>query len=82
MLVIWGPAIALLFDPSSDLANWGIPMILYEPRASFIGWMVLMILVSPFLQLMAMVFSAYLILPGWMKRMEPYDRSRSGIASR
>jgi len=53
MLVIWGPLTRMLFDPSADIANFGIPMILYKPRASFIGWIVLMIVVSPFLQALA-----------------------------
>ena len=34
----------MLFDPTADLANFGIPQLLYEPLASFIGWLVLMIL--------------------------------------
>ncbi len=62
MLVIWGPFTLKLFDPSVDLAQTGIPLILYDPRASFIGWQVLMMFVSPFLQLLTTVFAATLRL--------------------
>ncbi len=58
MLIIWGPATRMLFDPAANLANFGIPMILYEPDASFIGWIVLMVIVSPFLQALATAFSS------------------------
>ena len=67
MLLLWGPLTSYLFDPSKDLLNTGIPMILYEPRASLIGWIVLMVMISPFLQLLTMVFSAYLTLLDWIK---------------
>jgi hypothetical protein len=60
MLVIWLPAVRLLFDPSVDISQFGTPLILYEPVASFIGWEVLMIVISPALQLLAGAFSAYL----------------------
>ena len=62
MLVIWGPASTMLFDPGADLANFGIPMILYEPLLSFIGWLALMIFISPFLQLLTTLFATYLTL--------------------
>jgi hypothetical protein len=62
MGVIWGRMIILLFDPASDLENFGVPMILYEPKASFFGWMVLMIFISPFLQLLTTIFASYLTL--------------------
>ncbi len=68
MLVLWGPTISMLFDPSRDLANFGIPMILYEPLASFIGWIVLMVLISPFLQLLTTIFGSYLALLGWVNK--------------
>lgn len=71
MLALWGPAIRLLFDPRSDIANFGIPMILYEPLASFIGWIVLMVLISPFLQLLMSIFGAYLAFLGWKNKGEP-----------
>lgn len=67
MLLVWGPFASNLFDPAKDLANTGIPMILFEPRASFIGWIVLMVVISPFLQLLTILFSAYLTLLGWLK---------------
>ena len=66
MLLIWGPTLTYLFDPGKDLANFGAPMILYEPLASFIGWQVLMILISPFLQLLVIIFGAYLTMLGWL----------------
>lgn len=66
MLILWAPFSTNLFDPTKDLAQTGIPMILYEPKASFIGWIVLMILISPFLQLLTTLFSAYLALWRWM----------------
>ena len=62
MVIIWGRVVPMLFDPSADLANFGIPMILYEPRASFIGWLVLMIVISPFLQALVSLFAAVLTL--------------------
>ncbi len=58
MLIIWGPFVQMLFDPSADSANFGIPMILYEPTASFIGWVVLMIVISPFLQAISTIFTS------------------------
>jgi hypothetical protein len=73
MVIIWGPVSTMLLDPSADLANFGIPMILYGPRASFIGWLVLMMIVSPFLQLLMMLFGAHL---GLLYRL----RSRPGAA--
>ena len=66
MVVIWGPAVSILFDSNKDIANFGIPMILYEPLASFVGWMVLMILISPFLQLLTTIFGSYLALMRWV----------------
>jgi len=30
MVLLWGPSIAMLFDPTADLANFGAPLILYE----------------------------------------------------
>jgi hypothetical protein len=42
-------------------------MILYEPKASFIGWQVLMIGLSPALQLLAIVFGAYVTLVAWAR---------------
>lgn len=65
MAILWGPKIKLLFTPGYDFKNFGIPLILFEPEASFIGWLVLMILISPFLQLLTIIFAAYLTL---MKR--------------
>jgi hypothetical protein len=60
MVVIWGRTVPMLFDPTSDLANFGHPMILSSPKASFVGWLVLMILISPFLQFLMTVFGANL----------------------
>ncbi len=58
MIVIWGPITRMLLDPSADLANFGIPLILFDPRASFIGWIVLMIVISPILQVLATAFAS------------------------
>ena len=60
MALLWGSSIPMLFDPTANLANFGIPQILYEPKASFVGWMVLMIILSPFLELLMYLFGAYL----------------------
>lgn len=65
MLVIWGPISRMLLDPSADIANFGIPMILFEPLASFIGWIVLMIVVSPFLQVLTTAFASAVRLAWW-----------------
>jgi hypothetical protein len=48
----------MLLDPSADLANFGIPLILFDPRASFIGWIVLMTIISPILQVLATAFAS------------------------
>lgn len=58
MLIIWGPAAQMLFEPAADFANFGMPMLLYEPKASFIGWLLLMIVVSPCLQAIASNFAS------------------------
>jgi hypothetical protein len=58
MAAIWGSCVVMMFDPTADLANFGIPMILFEPTASFIGWLVLMIFISPFLQFLMTLFGA------------------------
>ena len=60
MALVWAKTITMLFDPSADLANFGIPMILYEPAASFIGWVILMIFISPILQFLVTLFGAHL----------------------
>jgi hypothetical protein len=62
LLFIWGSCITWLFNPSRDLANFGIPLILYTPQASFIGWLVLMILISPILQGMVTLTAGVLVL--------------------
>ena len=74
MLVIWGPLTRMLFDPSADIANFGIPLILYEPKTSFIGWMVLMIILSPLFQALATGFTSSVRLawfpPGALREPE------------
>lgn len=67
MALIWGPTIAMLFDPNTDFQNLGIPSILYDPKISFIGWLVLMIVISPFLQLLTTIFASYLTLLIWFR---------------
>jgi hypothetical protein len=70
MIVIWTPTLSILFDPTRDIANFGVPLILYEPLASFIGWIVLMILISPFLQFLTTLFGAYLAMLRWINKVE------------
>lgn len=67
MIIIWGPTMAMLFDPYADFENFGIPLILYDPKISFVGWQVLMILISPFLQLLTTIFASYLTLLIWFR---------------
>ncbi len=62
MAIMWGSFATVLFDPSTNFQNLGIPMILYEPKISFIGWLVLMIFISPFLQLLTTIFASNLTL--------------------
>jgi hypothetical protein len=62
MVLLWGRFVTLLFEPTFDFANFGIPMILYGPKASFIGWLILMIIISPFLQFLMTLFGAHLTL--------------------
>jgi hypothetical protein len=66
MAIIWGGLTVILFDPSTDYANLGIPLILFDPKASFIGWQVLMIAISPFLQLLTTLFGSHLTLVTWL----------------
>jgi hypothetical protein len=80
MALIWGRCIAMLFDPTADLANFGIPLILYGPKASFIGWLVLMILISPFLQFLMTRFGAHLRLLRLLKQQPATaDAGHTGI---
>jgi hypothetical protein len=72
MSIIWGNTISLLFDPSTDFKNFGIPLILYDPKLSFVGWIILMIFISPFLQLLTTIFTAYLTLLRWSRNIN-YD---------
>ena len=78
MALLWGPSIVMLFDPTADLASFGIPLILYQPLASFIGWLVLMIVISPFLQLLMTLFAAYLTLLWWLSRREGLSEEQAG----
>ena len=64
---IWSLALPMLSAAEWDIVNFGIPLILYEPKLSLVGWLVLMILVSPFLQLLSIVFAAYLSLNARLK---------------
>ncbi|MBG0787557.1 MAG: hypothetical protein H0S79_20905 [Anaerolineaceae bacterium] len=72
LAVIWLPSLTWLFDPSRDLANFGMPLILFEPLASFIGWQVLMVVISPFLQMLMTVFGAVVT---WWRRVEINGKS-------
>ena len=62
MLIVWGSAILMHIDSSSDIQNFGHPYILYDPKTSFIGWLILMIIISPFLQLLTTIFGAFITL--------------------
>ena len=62
MGVIWGGCLPMLFDPSVDVADFGMPLILFEPRASFLGWLGLMIVVSPVLQFLMTLLGAHVAL--------------------
>ena len=62
MLIIWGPMITMLQNPSVNFADYGIPLILYDPKLSFIGWIILMIFIYPFLQLLMTVFASHTAL--------------------
>lgn len=62
MLVIWGGAVVVNIDSSSDIQSFGHPNILYDPETSFVGWLILMIIISPFLQLLATIFAAFITL--------------------
>ena len=67
MAVLWGIWGVVLFDPSTDYANLGIPLILFDPKASFIGWEVLMIFISPFLQVLSTLFGSHVTLLARMR---------------
>jgi hypothetical protein len=69
MSIIWGNTISMLFNPSADFKNFGIPLILYDPKLSFMGWIILMIFISPFLQLLTTIFTAYLTLLRWSRNI-------------
>jgi hypothetical protein len=68
MALLWGRWLVILFDPSTDYATLGIPMILVEPKASFIGWQALMILISPFMQVLTTLFGSHIALLAWLRR--------------
>jgi hypothetical protein len=87
MALMWGPTIAMLFDPHADFENFGIPLILYDPKISFVGWLVLMIFISPFLQLLTTIFASYLTLLIWFRyrwspTKMPFPKGRRGAALR
>lgn len=79
MALLWGRCIVMLFDPTADLVNFGIPQILYEPLASFIGWLVLMIVISPFLQLLMTLFGSHLTLLWCLSRSRGASEEKSGL---
>jgi hypothetical protein len=70
MAVLWGRWLVILFDPSTDYATLGVPMILFEPMASFIGWQALMLLISPFLQVLTTLFGSHITLLAWLRRQK------------
>ena len=70
LAILWLPSLQWFFDPSRDLSNFGIPMILYTPQASFVGWILLMVLISPFLQFLMTLFGSVswiVFFPGHLK---------------
>ncbi|MBU0475561.1 MAG: hypothetical protein KKF62_15540 [Bacteroidetes bacterium] len=70
MLLLWGWSAKMLSGSDTEIANFGIPLILYEPRISLIGWLMLMIAISPFLQLLSTVFAGHLTLLSIYKKEE------------
>lgn len=62
MLIVWTGAILINIHSSSDIENFGHPNFLFDPTASFVGWLILMIIISPFLQLLTIIFSAFVTL--------------------
>ena len=75
LAVIWLPTLQWFFDPSRDISNFGIPMILYTPRASFVGWIILMVLISPFLQFLMTLFGSV----SWIVFFPSHLRSGTSI---
>jgi hypothetical protein len=71
MAVLWGPSAVMLFDPTADLAEFGMPLILYEPLASFVAWLVLMIVISPFLQFLMTLFGSHITVLWRLSRGDP-----------
>jgi hypothetical protein len=80
MVLVWGRCILMLFDPTADLANFGIPLILFDPVASFVGWLVLMIIISPFLQLLMTLFGSHMTLLWWLSRSHGVGEAEPGPA--
>ncbi|MEI6308886.1 MAG: hypothetical protein WCP58_04505 [bacterium] len=77
MAAIWLPQARNLFNPAFDFSQSGVPHWLYDPKLSFIGWLVLMVFVSPFLQLLATLAVAFIVL----LRKEQRDNPRKGDTS-
>jgi hypothetical protein len=72
---IWLPTLQMLGNPTADIANFGIPMILYQPLPSFIAWIVLMVVISPVLQMLTTLFGCVL---RWA--LLPTQASESAVA--
>lgn len=80
MIIIWGPMSMMLWDPSVNFADTGVPMILFDPKFSFIGWLILMIIISPFLQLLTTIFTSNVTL--WrLYKSENVLKGKSGKIS-
>jgi hypothetical protein len=60
MAVLWGRLVPVLFHPTVDAGNMGLPLWLYEPRLSLAGWILLMVVIAPFMQAVMTAFGAYL----------------------
>lgn len=62
LLAVWGPSIPLVFDPGSDAAGLGIPLVFGPPHTSLAVWLVLMAIVAPLAQFGAAVTGGVLAL--------------------
>jgi hypothetical protein len=77
MFIVWGGAVLINIDSSSDIQNFGHPYILYDPETSFIGWLILMIIISPFLQLLTTIFAAFITLNRNEKKLRQQSNRQS-----
>ena len=62
MAMIWLPTLKLRFDPTFDLVNFSVPLIIYEPQVGFLGWLIPITVISPFFQVLTTIFGGVLKL--------------------